>query len=168
MNIITDISILKAKNSLVEKYEISDIINKLETSLKDSKTGVGLAAPQIGINKKAAIIRIKSTNENVDLVNPVLVDSLKLFVHKDEGCLSLPNKLVNVHRFKEIFIKDDLHPAGIILVGLVAVVVQHEIDHLNGILITDKIAGKIGRNDMCPCRKFENGKFVKYKNCHGR
>ena len=82
----------------------------------------------------------------------------------------MPGKLVNTKRYKEILVRDELHPAGFVVVGFPAVVLNHEIDHLEGILIIDRATGKdkIGRNDPCPCGKKINGRPVKYKKCHGR
>jgi peptide deformylase len=170
--ITTDTSILKAKNKSVEKNEINDLLNCLEVELKNSpRPGVGLAAPQIGINKRAAIIRLNQNNiqTNLDLINPIVIEKDGLFINKNEGCLSIPNKKINTYRFKEIFIKDDLHPAGIILTDFEAIVCLHEIDHLNSILITDiDTSKKVGRNDPCPCGQILNGKIIKYKHCHGQ
>lgn len=165
--IITDIELLRRKNIRVETNEVADLIHTLESELTHSRSvGVGLAAPQIGINKSIAIVRLRTYEyeENYDLVNPIIVDKLHGFINEDEGCLSLPGKRINTRRYKEIFIKDELHPAGFVVTGFPAVVIQHEVDHLEGILITDRAVGKdkIGRNDPCPC-----GSGKKFKKCHG-
>jgi peptide deformylase len=163
-NIITDENILRAHNIDALPKEALDIIKKLEFALQHSETeGVGLAAPQIGINKRVAIVRFG--HERIDLVNPKIMEKEGGFVNFEEGCLSIPGKRVNTQRYKEIFVKDDLHPDGFAAVGNVAVVIQHEVDHLDGILIIDRVVGKnkIGRNDKCPC-----GSGKKYKRCHGR
>jgi peptide deformylase len=166
--IITDESILRAKNEKVKKKEINEIISKLEESLASSDIpGVGLAAPQIGINKRVAIIRIKTSDyeQNINLINPRIVDRRDGFVNKEEGCLSVPGKRFNTLRFREIVVEDDLRPDGFIATDFEAVAIYHEIDHLEGILVSDRAVGKnkIGRNDLCPC-----GSKIKYKKCHGR
>ena len=171
--IVTDINVLRKKNELVKIEEIAELISLLESELASSLTpGVGLAAPQIGINKSIAIVRLRidEFEENYDLVNPVILDKRQGFTNKNEACLSLPGKLVNTKRYKEILVRDELHPAGFVVVGFPAVVLNHEIDHLEGILIIDRATGKdkIGRNDPCPCGKKINGRPVKYKKCHGR
>jgi peptide deformylase len=168
MSIITDEEELRRSNGDIGVYEAKSIIDKLETALEhSSRPGIGLAAPQVGIHKRVAIVRVKREegSENIDLVNPIIVDQENGFMFSDEGCLSLPGVNLNTRRFNEIFVKDDLHPAGFIATGLVAVAIQHEIDHLDGILITDRAVGKnkIGRNDPCFC-----GSGKKYKKCHGR
>lgn len=167
--IITDLVILRAHNNITLPEEVKDIIKELEISLQNSAIpGVGLAAPQIGINKKIAIVRMGS--EDIDLVNPIIVERENGFINFNEGCLSMPGKRVNTYRYKEIFVKDDLHPDGIVAVGGVAVAIEHEFDHLGGILMIDRAIGKnkIGRNDPCPCGKKSNGKPIKWKNCHGK
>jgi len=167
--IITDINILRNKNELVKIEEVDELIKKLEIELNSSSTaGVGLAAPQIGINKQIAIVRFE--NNIINLVNPVIIDKLKGFVNKDEECLSLPGIKVDTLRHQEIFIKDLLRPDGLVITGYLAVIISHEIDHLHSILMTDRAVGKnkVGRNDPCPCGANINGKSIKYKNCHGR
>lgn len=167
--IITDITELRKRNDNASAEEAQEIIKQLEKELADSpRPGIGLSANQIGINKKVAIIRIKHENneaENLNFVNPVIVEKYDSFICENEGCLSLPGVVVNTNRFKEIFVKDDLHPAGFVATGLAAIATQHEIDHLENILIIDRVAGKkkIGRNDKCPC-----GSGRKWKKCHGK
>ena len=167
--IVTDLEILRASNGTVSLQESKQIINDLDIALQNSTmSGLGLAAPQIGINKRVAIVR--AYGELINLVNPVIIEKEDGFINTNEGCLSIPGTFVNTQRYKEIFIKDDLHPDGVVAVGDVAVVMQHEIDHLEGILMIDRAIGKgkIGRNEKCPCGKVVNGKPVKYKKCHGK
>lgn len=166
--ILTDIEELRKTNVKVNPEEVSELVARLEKELASSSVlGVGLAAPQIGIHKSIAIVRCKTGEyeENYDLINPIIVDKQQGFINQDEGCLSLPGKRVNTNRYREIFVKDELHPAGFVVVGFPAVVIQHEVDHLESILIIDRAAGKnkIGRNDLCPC-----GSGKKFKKCHGK
>lgn len=169
--IITDISILRKRNENVSLEEAKGIIEKLELELINSLVfGVGLAAPQIGINKKVAIIRSSvEVQEYIDLVNPKIINKNYLFVNKDEGCLSFPNESFNVYRYKEVFVIDDLHPAGFVANGFIASIIIHEIEHLESVLIIDRsITNKIGRNDYCFCGAEKDGKRIKYKHCHCR
>ena len=169
--ITTDLSVLRKKNEDATLEESRSIIKLLELELKNSKVpGVGLAAPQIGINKKVAIIRIESSQEFLDLVNPKIIDKRNPYISENEACLSLPDTKINTQRYKEIVVVDDLHPEGFVAVGFVATVIEHEVDHLESVLITDRAIGKykVGRNDACPCGRIENNKVVKFKNCHGR
>jgi peptide deformylase len=166
--IVTDINALRKKNELVLENEIDELIKKLEDELLQSNTGIGLAAPQIGINKKIAIIRYNE--QKINLINPIIVDKINGFINKEEECLSFPGVIVDTLRHKEIFIKDLLHPDGFVVTDYLAVIMSHEIDHLEGILMIDRAIGKnkIGRNDPCPCGFKVNNKIIKYKNCHGR
>lgn len=158
--IITDIKLLRKKNEKVLKEEGDYLIRTLEINLVN---GIGLAAPQIGINKQVAIIRMGETK--LDFINPEIIQLWSPYINKDEACLSFPNRVFNTFRFKQIHIKDDLHPAGLVLTDFISVVVQHELDHLFGILIIDRATDqdKLGRNDLCPCLS-----GIKYKKCHGR
>lgn len=119
-------------------FEGSQIIRLLEEELINSKEpGIGLAAPQIGVYKKVLIVRVK---DKVDLINPVIIEQHDPIVFEGEGCLSFPGQSVNTLRYAEIFVKDVLHPSGIVCTGLEAVAVAHEIDHLNGITMFERIA----------------------------
>ena len=161
MSIITDASLLKAEcNDVKLLFDGGVIIEKLEEELAKSKTpGVGLAANQIGINEKVCIIRIKDVA--INLVNPKIIEKYDLREFRNEGCLSFPNQYLTTKRYNEVFVKDDIHPSGIVCVGLEAVVVQHEIGHLYGETMMDYAIKIPGRNDKCWC---DSGK--KYKKCH--
>lgn len=167
--ITTDLEILKASNSSASADEAQEIIATLDKELKESSVpGVGLAAPQVGINKRVAIIRTQDVS--VDLVNPEILDKQHMFVNKGERCLSLPGVSVDTVRYREVTVRDDLHPDGMVAMGFEAIVLQHEIDHLDGVLITDREAPKqkIGRNDPCPCGAVKpGGKPIKFKRCCG-
>lgn len=166
--ITTDISVLRKKVERVSIEEYADIILKLESALAESPMpGVGLAAPQIGINKSVAIIRFVEDDivEKLDLVNPKILDVSDPYINKDESCLSFPELFVDTQRYGEVKIVDDLHPSGFVAVGFIATILQHEIDHLENILIIDRVIGKnkIRPNDLCPC-----GSKIKWKRCHGK
>ena len=164
--IVEDIIELKKPNSSVTLIEAKEIIEQLELELKKT-TGIGLAAPQIGIHKTVAIVR--SGTDSINLVNPIILERKNPFVSKEEGCLSFPEKRFNVLRYKEIFAKDDLHPDGFVATGFLATVIEHEIDHVYQTLLIDKVIDKrIGRNDPCPCGAMKDGRPIKFKNCHGR
>lgn len=153
--------------------------------------GVGLSANQLGIDKRICIVNVK---DPLILVNPKIVSYGDSSVVYPEGCLSIPKTLTkpkNIVRSTSVTIQtdnlgeltfsadkseyktfDDLKND----IGLLeAVVVQHEIDHLNGVLITDKSriynpqiinTKKYGRNDRVMIKSFDgsDSKFLKYKN----
>ena len=142
-------------------FEAQYIIDSIAKELSESKIiGVGLAANQIGINKKVCVIRIDQYQ--LDLVNPVIVDKQDLCSFKNEGCLSFPGEWLSTKRYNEVFIKDLLHPAGVVCTGLTAVVVQHEVGHLYGETMYDyQITMPLGPNSLCWC-----GSGKKFKKCH--
>ena len=99
--------------------------------------GVGLAAPQIGLSRR--IIVIELNNQSYCMVNPEINYASDWDIMR-EGCLSLPGKTVNVKRRKHVQIQgQDMtgKPKSLLVSGLLARVFQHEIDHLNGVMICD-------------------------------
>jgi len=107
--------------------------------------GVGLAAPQVGEGKRLIVLDVnhKQGEQNpIVLVNPEIVDSDGEVVY-EEGCLSLPGYLTDVKRAASVHVRAlDLKekPVEIEADNLLAIALQHEIDHLNGVLIIDRIS----------------------------
>ena len=152
---------LRIQCQKVEDNEINDLITQLENELNyvNSKHiyGIGLAAPQIGIAKNIAIVRFN--NVLINLINPIITKSEDLKFFKEEGCLSFPGRVETTKRFQKITINNNSN--FINLKGLEAVVCQHEIDHLNGILLPDRIfKPPVNLNSFCPC-----GSNKKFKKC---
>lgn len=157
----------------VAPNEVGQLIELLENELvvanKLGKGGIGLAAPQIGIYKKIAIIRLGKLEHNLNLINCKIKQGFDPSIFTDEGCLSFPGRVENTTRFQEIHVIDNLvYPYSFIASGLSAVVCQHEIDHYYSTLFIDhlvpqhsmNLSSKIGSNQPCPCN---SGK--KYKRC---
>ena len=141
MKIITDQNFLKIPCEKANLEEVSNIILQLEKSLKDSETeGIGLAANQIGIKKRIAIIRFNKIE--IDLVNADIVSSYDKILVDGEGCLSFPGRTEKTFRFNEIHVKNEVYPYNFIAVGLLSVAIQHELDHLNGILFIERALPK--------------------------
>lgn len=142
--IITDEAKLREKCSPVESYdEAQDLIKKLQEVLlwsgKQGNPGVGLACPQIGIPKTLSIVRI-SDNLCIDLVNPKIISRANPFEFDGEGCLSFPNLFGKTRRFNEVIIENEyVNPLKFVATDFIAIVCQHEIDHLNNILLPDII-----------------------------
>lgn len=157
--IITDINKLQDSCEDISIFEAVNIINELEEELNRFPSGVGLAAPQIGKNKRVCIIRI---GEPINLINPEIVNTYDIMEFIDEGCLSFPGQSILTKRYNKIMVKDSVYTVGRIFTGLEAVAVQHEIDHLNGNTMFDYQIKRPGRNELCWCE--ESGK--KYKKCH--
>ena len=153
--------------------EGEEIATKLLNELTNSKTpGIGLAANQIGINKRVCVINVK---EPIIFINPQItkLDGEVLYT---ESCLSFPKKFVTTKRDKWVTIKSDNH--GEIVMGsdqnddslLESVCIQHEIDHLDGITMFDRRvikepikSNKIGRNEKVTITKGSESKIIKYK-----
>lgn len=157
--------------------EVGELVELLERELnysaKTGRPGIGLAAPQIGIAKKIAIVRLGNNgymNLNINLVNCSISKSFDPKIFTDEGCLSFPGRVENTMRFQEIVIDNNfVSPNSFTATGLVAVACQHELDHINGILLPDRALEKkavisaltkVKVNDKCPC-----GSGKKYKKC---
>ena len=117
----------------------------LETMLEND--GVGLAAPQVGVSKRYVVIGIPIDDDDdqrklrvFNMVNPEIVDEGVECDLLEEGCLSLPEITVNVERPTRIVVEyQNLNGETVELEaeGMLAKVIQHEIDHLDGVLITD-------------------------------
>jgi len=158
--IITDLKYLRKPCKEVSFFEAELIIKKLEDELDISKVkGVGLSANQIGIDARVCIIRTNKISLN--LINPFIVEKYDLIEFNSEGCLSLPNQFILTKRFNEILVKDSLHISGIISTGFEAVVIQHELCHLNGELMFQYKITRPYANEICWC-----GSNRKYKTCH--
>ena len=112
----------------------------LKAVLEKSKTGVGLAANQIGIQQRVCLINVKKP---ILLVNPRIVNKFDKFFYK-EGCLSFPGDYVITERYKNIMVEADNHK-GLLMFSsdtredmLECACVQHEIDHLDGVIMFDR------------------------------
>jgi len=108
--------------------------------------GVGLAAIQVGFDQSIIVYDIEPRDENRSLhvlINPKIISSEGNTVSKNEGCLSVPDYRADVKRSASILVEGfdrKEKPLRIEAHGLLAVVLQHEIDHLNGILFIDRIS----------------------------
>jgi peptide deformylase len=114
-----------------------------------SSNGIGLAAPQVGIHKQLIVIDCepeKPENPPLILINPQISNYGGELSKFEEGCLSIPNVYIDVMRPEEIEVsfKDEQgKPRKIKASGLLARVIQHEIDHLNGVLFVDRVENNL-------------------------
>jgi len=128
-----------APTTLKEGERIGEVLKKV---LKENKSGVGLAANQIGINKRVCLIKVDRT---IVLVNPTIVQKFGRIIF-EEGCLSFPGDYISTMRYNSIAVKADNHKSLLFFHGdgyaktLECVCVQHEIDHLNGITMYERQA----------------------------
>lgn len=129
--------------------EITDFNDELRTLVKDmiesmyAADGIGLAAPQIGISKKLAVIDVsEERNKPFCIINPVILEKEGL-EEKYEGCLSVPGAYDKAPRALKVKVKAfDEHGKEfeINAEGLLAHCLQHEIDHLNGTVFIDYLS----------------------------
>ena len=123
---------------------VDDRIKELLEDMLDTMhefEGVGLAGPQIGILKRIIVIDLYDGNPPLKLVNPEIIKE-KGTQEVDEGCLSFPNQYAKVIRPKEVVVtalNENGERVKIEASDLLAQALDHEIDHLNGILFTDKM-----------------------------
>ena len=175
-------------NKLFEQYNMrcdkvsihdgEEIAVKLLKALSNSKSGIGLAAPQIGIAKRVCVINVK---EPIVLINPEIIESEGEFIFK-EGCLSYPKKTVSVKRHTMIAVEADnldeplvldVRKGGDMSDLLEIACIQHEIDHLDGITMFDRkhvrpiyrAPKKYGRNEkvIIIAKDNKSTKKLKYK-----
>ena len=135
--------ILRKKAKAVKKVtkEITDLINDMEETMRTPAdvTGVGLAAPQVG--KSLRVIVVDIGEGLIEFINPKIVSRSGKEIG-NEGCLSVPGVCGYVERALKIKVKG-LSKQGAVKVleaeGFLARVLQHEIDHLDGVLFIDKV-----------------------------
>lgn len=182
--ITSDLNVLRTVSTPVETAEEAKTLFDRLKAVLGATTGLGLSAIQIGVPKRMSIIRNRYNDGFDAIINPVVLEKEEEFVFSGEGCLSFPGVFVSTRRYRDFVIKNHVidgdslreethyfHYEG---VGdnVASIVAQHEIDHMNGVLFSDKEVAKvnvqvigspkIGRNDPCPCK---SGK--KYKKCCG-
>lgn len=119
--------------------EIQSLIQDLKDTVR-AAPGVGLAANQIGDTRRVCVINYPQENGPYGLINPEIVSSAKGTSVLEEGCLSVPGTHVRVARPKKVVVRaldESGKPVDIRATDFLAKVLQHEIDHLNGKLITD-------------------------------
>jgi peptide deformylase len=125
--------------------DVQHMIDQMATTMYDAP-GVGLAAIQVGWDKSVLIYDISAPEEKSALhvlINPKIVDKEGDFLSENEGCLSVPDFRSDVKRAASILVEGvdrEGNPMRLEAAGLLAIVLQHEIDHLNGRLFIDHIS----------------------------
>lgn len=136
----TENEILRKKSEPVLSIDkkILKLIKEMGIAMKKQK-GVGLAAPQVGINQRLILVTLDNKIV-VPMINPKIISHSDFVEFGEEGCLSIPGKWGQVRRYSEIIVEylDEKEDKKILkLNSFNARVVQHEIDHLDGILFID-------------------------------
>ena len=136
----------------VERFDddLAKLVERMQRLMADAQ-GVGLAATQIGILQRVVVIQPSGEEEPRALVNPEIVERGTDKQTDDEGCLSLQGVLVPVERDCHVTVaaKDERgDDVRLELEGLAARVVQHELDHLDGVLIIDRTTDEARREAL--------------------
>lgn len=131
--------------------EIRDLVREMEASLAEAG-GIGLAAPQIGISQRVILISVPATRRSDDpddgplpltaLVNPELTPIGDERALAMEGCLSIPGMRGEVERWLRVrltAVTPEGRPVVTVMTGMRARVLQHEVDHLDGVLYLDRM-----------------------------
>jgi peptide deformylase len=134
--------ILKSRASPVHEFgpDLRDEVDRMIHIMQDGM-GVGLAATQLGMLRRVLVFQAGSDNEPTALINPKVEWRSEELAIAEEGCLSLPRVTMDVERpLFARFSGRDIEGAPIVIeaAGLEARVLQHEIDHLDGVLILDR------------------------------
>jgi len=134
--------VLRSKARPIEVFDdaLRDEISRMAALMHDSM-GIGLAATQVGTLHRVLVYRVEHDSPINALINPELEWSGKEKETMEEGCLSLPGVHVDVERPVDVRVRaQDAHGEQIVVEasGLEARVIQHEMDHLNGVLILDR------------------------------
>jgi len=141
--------------------EIKQLIREMLQTMYSSD-GIGLAAPQVAIHKQLIVIDCepdKATDPPLILINPVVKQLSGDLIVTQEGCLSIPGVYLDVKRpaVVEVTYKDEQsRPQKLTATGLLACCIQHEIDHLNGVLFVDRVENALLLNQELAKQGFSN------------
>ena len=139
--------LLKKRCLEVEKIdgEVKRLIHDMTETMYEAN-GVGLAACQVGVSKRVIVLDVSPLDPEQDLfalVNPEIVAEEEEIDH-EEGCLSVPDCLETIKRKQKVRVRG-MSPEGkeieLEAQGILAIALQHEVDHLNGVLILDRMSG---------------------------
>ena len=156
--------VLRTKAGPVERFDgaLRDEVKRMRVLMHDA-LGIGLAAPQVGISHRLLVYRVEPDSPIVALVNPEIEWSSRDEEIAEEGCLSLPMVHVDVERPIGVLVRaKDEHGEDLIVEasGLEARVIQHEIDHLDGVLILDRTSREQRKAAMRALREAEQAAGV--------
>ncbi len=141
-----DNKILRAVSASLKKVDkkLWKFLDDMKETMVDAE-GIGLAAPQVSQNIRVVICRFNNSTPHeiiVEMINPEIIEMSDEITVREEGCLSLPGKFDDVWRSKALTIRflDRKGKEQVLkLKGLSARIVQHEVDHIDGMLYIDRI-----------------------------
>lgn len=137
--------VLSKKCSDVEIGDVSvkDILEQMSKKLYEWN-GVGLAAPQIGVSKKLIVVDVRDEPPTLyKMINPKIIWKSEEIVESEEGCLSLPLLKKTVMRHESVhveYLDENFEKRDVLATDLLAICLQHEIDHLHGKLYIDRLS----------------------------
>ena len=140
--------------------KIVRLVDDMFDTLVDSGNGLALAAPQIGVQKQVVVWDLG--DDPLAIVNPEIVESDGEWVY-DEGCLSIPGLYVEMARPKQVLVRGVGLDGEVIEIEadeLEARMFQHEIDHLNGVLMFDRLEGDQRKEALAEYRRLEERSAV--------
>lgn len=123
-------------------FDLDPVEEWIEVLLKDMMDykGIGIAGPQVGIDKQIAIV--KNDPVNIILLNPKIIQKRHGNYKNKEGCLTIPGEVYKVARYSSIVIENHTRSGVAYTLSCsnkkLSACIQHEIDHLNGLCIKDK------------------------------
>ncbi len=149
--------VLKSQASAVTEIngKVARLVDDMFDTLYDSDSGIALAAPQIGVQKQIVVWDID--DQPMALINPVIVESDGEWVYS-EGCLSIPELYVDILRPNKVLVRGidiDGNEVEIEADELMGRMFQHEIDHLNGVLMFDRMTPDQRKAAMTEYRKLQ-------------
>jgi peptide deformylase len=149
--------VLRTKARPIDRFdgELREEIERMGQLMEDA-IGVGLAATQVGVVHRLLVYRVQQDAELAALINPEVEWSGRDTESMEEGCLSLPGVLVDVDRPIHVRVRaldENGEPIVIEASGLEARVIQHEIDHLDGVLILDRTSREQRKEAMRALRE---------------
>ncbi len=145
-----DNEILRSVSDTIKPAELKQYRGLAESMIKHIKNPengwVGLAAPQVWVNKRMIVVSLMKDYEDenyrvIAMINPDIIEHSEVKIKWEEWCLSVPGETGDVERWtwvKVAFIDPEGRKYALKLENLAARIIQHEIDHLDGILFTDK------------------------------
>ncbi|MGL5135932.1 MAG: peptide deformylase [Planktothrix sp.] len=139
--------------------EIRQLVREMLQTMY-SADGIGLAAPQVAVNKQVIVIDCEPDNAATPplvLINPTIIKSSKEISPFQEGCLSIPGVYMDVTRSEEIevsFKDENGRPRTLKATELLCRAIQHEMDHLQGVLFVDRVENKLALNEELTKHKF--------------
>ncbi|AFY28662.1 MULTISPECIES: peptide deformylase [Synechococcales] len=145
---------LRAPARRISKVDASirDLARDMLRSMYTAK-GIGLAAPQVGVHRQLLVIDLdleEAATPPLVLINPEITAAGASFNTYEEGCLSIPGVYLDVVRpsVVEVSFRDETgRPRRLKADGLLARCIQHEMDHLNGVLFVDRVTDELSLNE---------------------